>query len=242
MKTLIISDIHNNVAKLEAHIDAWYSEYKFDELVFLGDYFDSFGDNPKVAAQTAEWLAHSVQQDNRIHLLGNHDMPYMLPYNNSLWCPGFSAPKLREIQKFISADLWALFRPAVYVQNWLLSHAGFARDVVEHPVLGVASAEGLVNSAETALNIVKTGISSPYFNPGSRLGEPYTGGITWCDWNDEFVPIDGINQILGHTPSPFVRCISGPSSTNYCMDTFNKHLCLITDGSIEFISAIKLRG
>ena len=26
------------------------------------------------------------------------------------------------------------------------------------------------------------------------------GGLTWCDWRQEFLPIRGVHQLVGHTP------------------------------------------
>ena len=39
------------------------------------------------------------------------------------------------------------------------------------------------------------------FNAGrARWGSQRVGGITWCDFEREFKPFRGINQIVGHTP------------------------------------------
>src|SRR6185369_4930136 len=34
------------------------------------------------------------------------------------------------------------------------------------------------------------------------------GGLLWCDWNQEFMPMKGIHQIVGHTPQDWVKWIS----------------------------------
>ena len=39
------------------------------------------------------------------------------------------------------------------------------------------------------------------FNAGrARWGQQRVGGLTWCDFEREFKPFRGINQIVGHTP------------------------------------------
>ena len=46
-----------------------------------------------------------------------------------------------------------------------------------------------------------SGDGSWIFNAGhGRGGMQRVGGITWCDYTREFFPVQGINQIVGHTP------------------------------------------
>lgn len=52
MKTVIISDIHHRWRKAEAII----AKEKAKKVIFLGDYFDDFNDNPHAARTTAQWL------------------------------------------------------------------------------------------------------------------------------------------------------------------------------------------
>lgn len=234
MTTIIISDIHNRVNWIEKGLLKLKDIYNYDEVVFLGDYFDNFGDCPFVAGGTAIWLKESLRHSDRIHLLGNHDMPYMIPHNDSLWCPGYSVPKSRAVRNILTDEMWEKFRPAYFTQGYLLSHAGFNPKLVEHPITGIPDQNGLVLLAEEGLKRVKTGLSHPLFLAGSRMSEPYIGGITWCDWNDEFVGIPGINQIVGHTPNQKIQKIE-MSSLNYCMDTHNQHFGIIKDGELSFV-------
>jgi len=58
------------------------------------------------------------------------------------------------------------------------------------------------------------------------------GGIFWCDFNQEFVPIKGINQIFGHTgydnrnkeylKGSKIRLLKGIDSENYCIDCLDR--------------------
>jgi len=41
MRTLIIPDIHNHIE----NADYWLTNEEYDRVVFLGDYFDHFGDD-----------------------------------------------------------------------------------------------------------------------------------------------------------------------------------------------------
>lgn len=58
---------------------------------------------------------------------------------------------------------------------------------------------------------------------GACLGGPVhvIGGPMTLNWNWEFEPIEGVNQIVGHTCGPKVREKSGPSSQNWCIDVHN---------------------
>jgi predicted phosphodiesterase len=59
MKTLVIPDVHQRVNSVKWILE---NEKDYDEVVFLGDWFDSFFDPPKVAGfeETCEYLKHLV--------------------------------------------------------------------------------------------------------------------------------------------------------------------------------------
>ena len=80
-KTIIISDIHNDYFTAEKII----KKENPDKIIFLGDYFDDFDDTVKDSENTAKWLVKSLKQENRIHLIGNHDLSYMTD-NSNLKC------------------------------------------------------------------------------------------------------------------------------------------------------------
>lgn len=234
MKTLVISDLHNHVDWVEPALMEYLIQYQYDEVVFLGDYFDNFHDTPFIASKTADWLKGSLMFPNRIHLVGNHDMPYMCPANASQWCPGFDRLKLLAINSIITPADWAKLRPAYHSNGWLFSHAGFQEDLIPYNPEGAMGADELVRLAEEALERVKRNEPDPLFLPGARFGQKNTGGITWCDWEREFLPYPHINQMVGHTPGSYPRAEHRPDSKNYCVDCYTT-VTLITDGEVEFI-------
>ena len=118
-KILIIPDIHNKYDIAESIIH----KENPDNVVFLGDYFDSFYDTLEKTEQTAEWLKDSLQKENRIHLLGNHDLSYL---DSNYHCSGFSENKLFTIKK-TSVNLTKL-QHYCWVGDWLCTHAGLTRD------------------------------------------------------------------------------------------------------------------
>lgn len=239
MKTIIISDIHNRVSTADNILRFCEIKYPGCEFVLLGDYFDSFTDDPDVAAQTALWLKNNLAKPNRTFLLGNHDMPYMVPENDSQNCPGFSPEKCRVINRILTKRMWELFRPACVVENWLLSHAGFHPTLCGCPVVALTKDEHvfspveLVRQAENALVKIKEGKQHRLFFPGARMIEDLhapPGGITWLDWFMEFQPFPHINQIVGHTILTEPEKHEGYQSVNWCLDTCSHHIGIIEDG------------
>jgi hypothetical protein len=231
MKTLVISDIHNRVGSLEHWLEKACEEHKPDEVVFLGDYFDSIHDTPFIAGKTAEWLKQSLTKPNRIHLIGNHDIPYMLPGNSHLWCPGFTPEKCRVINSNLTKEEWDQLRPAYFTNGWLLSHAGFCQRLVEHPINGIPDGPGLVKLAEEGLEVEKGGIAHPLYQYGDRMGVRQDGGIIWQDWFSEFYPCEGVNQIVGHTRTSYPR----EMEQNHLIDCSLQQLILITDTKVTII-------
>ena len=68
MKLLIIPDLHE-ARNLDAVENALRREQP-TRTIFLGDYFDQFGDTPDDASRTARWLKASLAETNRVHPLG----------------------------------------------------------------------------------------------------------------------------------------------------------------------------
>lgn len=123
MRTLVIPDVHNKIQWAE---DVIHFEERdggiIDEVVFLGDYFDAFGDSVFDMAATADWLVGSVKDKRRVHLLGNHDASYL---HYQLRCSGHSHGKQVYMDSRPEVtDLLLSFRTEHKVGPWLLSHAG----------------------------------------------------------------------------------------------------------------------
>lgn len=248
MTTIIIPDIHQAFSWVEPALEYLNTKYNYDEVIFLGDYFDNFGDIPLHAGHTASWLQKSIYDPKRVHLLGNHDMPYLAKGNSSQWCPGFTSSKSIVINNVLTPGDWSKFKAAHFSQDFLFSHAGFHPDIVSHPITGIPTAEQLVIDAQKALQRVIMGDYDKLFLPGSRMAEPTKGGITWCDWDDEFLPIDGINQIVGHTPSPETtlepKHLMTNLSQNWCLDRCGRNyfIGILIDGKLTFTTKERINN
>lgn len=233
MKTLIIPDIHNHTDWAEIFLQNCH----YDKVIFLGDYFDDFGDNEVSAYRTAMWLKGKLKHNNYIFLLGNHDASYRFPYNKSMYCPGFTVPKSNTINKILDENDWNKMQLCHVDQGFLYTHAGINKKLFTHPVLGI-NQEVIDKLCETAIANAKAAIPDPILMAGlGRGGKNREGGIIWQDW-EEFKPISGINQILGHTPSevPRVKLLKNKAgevvSTNYCLDCLYRAVGIVEDGKL----------
>jgi len=232
MKTLVIPDIHNRIKKVESLLHT----VTYDKVVFLGDYFDSFGDNIQDAERTAKFVKANINNPNYTFLFGNHDFWYAYP-REFLWCPGNNHEKRRMIRSIISEPDWGRFKLLTEDQGWWMSHAGmhpkyFGKDASEFV------AEHALNRCDQAIQNVKAFVEDPLvlWDCTRGGGMAPEGSILWLHW-DSFAPIHGVNQIVGHTNNNWVRMCHEPDSLNYCLDTFSDYYGIIEDGKFSHVDS-----
>jgi hypothetical protein len=176
-----------------------------DEYVFLGDYFDNFGDGPSEAKKTATWLRKIIERDDTVCLWGNHDVPYRWCLNRHVSCPGFDHDKSRMIGSIMNFDLWGELKWYYKTQGWYLSHAGFSEQVFGTADRIVEFGDSYIDETiSQGMKALDAGLDPRHARMGWRMGIMHDGGLTWMDWN-RFQPLLGINQIVGHTPHGSVR-------------------------------------
>lgn len=200
MKTLVIGDIHNRVDWIEPFLQS----VEHDNVIFLGDYFDDFGDTPDDATKTAEWLAKSVLTDNRIHLIGNHDQPYK--YVGNLFFDnfhGFTNNKSKAINKVFNkynTNIWSKIKYAHFdfKYNYIYSHAGLTAKLFPFcPVKGpdLKKYSDIISNGEQTL-VDNDQACVPIFT--NNIDGSYSG-ITWIRPESmEIIPT--VSQVVGHTP------------------------------------------
>jgi hypothetical protein len=227
MRTLIIPDLHHRTD----NADHWLATQSYDRVVFLGDYFDNFGDTAGDAAKTARWLRDRMDSTEDIFLIGNHDIPYMFPDDPQFDCPGFTRPKARAIREILEEKHWRRLKLAHAEQGWLMSHAGFHPSWMDEP-----SVERILERCEMAMQHAKRRVVDPFFGAGyERGGNQPDGGPLWMDF-DNLVPIPKINQIVGHTPGGAVREKIRRGSKNYCLDVKNASVAaILSDKKLNII-------
>lgn len=254
MRYLIIPDVHNRCEEAEALI----RHFPGHQVAFLGDYFDNYGDDPAAAGKTAAWLSYSINK-GRIHLMGNHDLPYRWPWQT---CPGFTREKHKEVAKHMRPEDWQQTRLALIFAGMkpqecayrplVLSHAGFTlanlygiadvRDVasggrLEH-MRALPAYEHLDAIRAQSFKCVKAGGARAdhfWFNQGDRMGARESGGPFWID-RHSLHQLPGIDQIVGHThvKTPLRHCVphaEKPESVAWFIDGTGAYAALL-DGSV----------
>ena len=127
-----------------------------------------------------------------------------------------------------------------------------------HPIHGF-TVEHLQDLSDRASQNAAMKKDDDFFNAGrARMGPAPVGGITWADFNWEFQPTPGVNQMVGHTPGEQVKCKwlrhedtkprkgdwptyqkmleinpeTSVHSLSVCIDTQGKHYAVIEDGVV----------
>ena len=225
MRTLVIPDIHNDIDRADAII----AQETFDRVVFLGDYFDDFGDTPMDSEDVAAWLKHQLMEPNRVCLLGNHDAAYAFK-DRRFRCSGWTPQKQQAIDVIMKPKDWKKLHPACPVDDtYLLTHAGI------HP-------HWLQNKETTRDEVYDFILLRDYFvfengfddlfGAGySRGGSLPYGGITWLDYG-EFEDSPTFKQVFGHTKGHNIRKTKGGS---YCLDTGLAHYAIIENDVVHVL-------
>ena len=226
-RILVIGDLHSCSPEPAEQL---IEEVDPDLTVFLGDYFDHFGDGLGVTIQMAQWLKQSLEQPNRVHLLGTHDLPYLYP--GKIYCPGYSHEKGYVVGNIIDRNTWKRKSSLVYWHgdDWLFSHAGVSRSHLPSWNFKKSKIpswlDGEISDAFNLLDSDGLDHSHWVWSVGSTRSNgisPGAGGLVWCDWYYDFEPIAGINQVVGHTPGQGIRSKQEKNSRNLCIDTSDSH-------------------
>ncbi len=256
--SLIISDVHGRIKTAQAIMDS----VPHDRVVFLGDFFDFFGDNYFDAVKTASWIKYQFDTNPKfITCIGNHDAAYRWPYSTCANCSGVTRDKSSGINHTLFKQDWDKFLSYYYHEegNFMLSHAGFDPFIFKEDIRSDLSK--LKEAFDTAISDIEgERLYHSYFGVGyARGGSQPHGGITWEDFNS-INPVPQWNQIVGHTilSKPTIKYrhkdnkylktmifdnnnLMSPHNANRMdtgdivigLDTNNRHYALITDGILS---------
>lgn len=214
---LIIPDIHTKFEKAQRIIKKYENSHKF---IFMGDYFDQFGDTPELNAATAKWLKDLMRDKPEwVFLKGNHDEIY--DPRTSCMCSGFSTAKKTAINEVLTTEDWDKLKYFHVENKWWYSHAGITKHWFAHPMkegIKVENVQTIIDHAVTEQRIGK-GDNAIWASSYARGGSHLVGGILWQDWRDlELIP--NLKQVVGHTPLNKIQIISDniTNSTIACVD------------------------
>lgn len=239
MRYVIIPDVHEQIGRVESIL----AEYDTPEthIVLLGDYFDSFTHDIRAVRWLCNWLNRAATQpDKYTLLLGNHDIQYLLGREHR--CTGYQADTAATIAMMLTRDAQNAFRYHTWIGDDILcSHAGLSQSWV-NDAFGVGDAPAQPSVAEIRTWLDDCGnlmLHSPQSGKEVRKISPYhlytavgrarggsgIGGLTWCDWDREFVPVPRLRQIVGHTSGNAPRT----QGENWCIDTNLRHVAIVDD-------------
>lgn len=234
-KILIIPDIHQNIGFVDTIL---LKEKDWNKIVFLGDYFDSIetpsSDNKIYSFKnTCKWINKKYLEfgEKAIWLLGNHDCSYFAthldftfkhynPQLNYYYCSGWTKSKASTFNKIINPKWIKQVELCCQVGNYICSHAGFHYNHFKPFKSEIDNIKELYNKWENDKSSFKHIVPHWIYYVGlCRGGFHDVGSPIWLDWNQEFQPIDNINQIVGHTSN---NILHKAKSNNYCIDIMQK--------------------
>jgi hypothetical protein len=205
---IVIGDIHNHTVEAE-EIASLYD--KTHKVIFIGDYFDDFGDTAYDAINTAKWLKNSLAKPNRIHLMGNHDINYSYlnfvkdssgNLQNLYNCSGYDPNKDFAINSIMSEEDWDKIKFAHFENGFWFAHGGFHRHWFEHPIKGIHN-EYIMEKINNAESDYKSRTWTEIIGAVGRCrgGSQRVGGLLWLDDYRESEVIPNFKQVCGHTPT-----------------------------------------
>ena len=255
MKTLVIPDVHQDLAGVRKVFQLENLE-SFDEVIFLGDWLDSFHEPPKVSSfkDTCLFLRDLVwnnKSNKMVFLVGNHDLAYI--YNNkksgyssivpslTYWCSGVTKNKIGTFrQVFYDKSLkddWFIdnFKIAHKSQGWIFSHAGMVNRQIPYgytidKVIDEVLPDVWANFRNTlhSKNALISAVGTV------RGGQDNTGGLLWLDYYSEFFPSADVGkQVFGHSyvPEPTATAFD-TEYESWNLDTNLKDYAIIRDGRL----------
>lgn len=227
---LVVPDVHLKFNILYPIIKDVTSQNKVDKLVFLGDYFDDWGQqlNNKLYEETCDYLKKLNAEYDCIFLLGNHDVPYIT----------------RNLQHYSNHDphtvslcretLLSLDPMIAYAHDGILySHAGF---ILEPDKFDFQIYDGTDERHHVRLMVYDSSSTQ-------HLSPLWLRPDMWQYEVRDQLP----TQIVGHSPVPNITTFEADrfgsklvvcdtySNTSWNQKIGNYALVLVQDGQIERI-------
>lgn len=225
MKTLVIPDVHEDMAKVKRALAM------FPDLprVWLGDFFDSFYSTSESVEETCDLLNTILDSEDDL-IIGNHCNHYMFDHRYMI-CSGFDRDKRIHIRSKVDMAKWRKRAKLFHVrEGYVLAHAGF------HPsLLPKLSREEVLpwleKRCKDGVDLATAGQYPTMFHAGfARGGTHPVGGPNWMDWMD-FEEIPALPQLVGHTKGRAIR----QKGESYCIDTALRHVAILEDGNVEIV-------
>jgi hypothetical protein len=203
---LVVSDMHQEVDKMERILQ----RENYDICVMLGDEFDSFYFNSEQdVIKTCNFIKKYIFKDNFFFILGNHTIQYLYGNPNTI-CSGYEKWKDRLITREFGSFMPAIrekFLWYIFVDDRFCSHAGLHPCWLPPNI--TVNKDNITKWLNDEISFAEPALINNErhwtFNAGrGRGGYQKVGGLTWLDWREEFQPIDGLSQIVGHSSHNYI--------------------------------------
>ena len=241
-KIVILSDLHNNIEKFNKIIQ----HESADINLCLGDWFDSFIlDENDDYKKTTDYLMRYLSAPNNYTLFGNHDLHYLFN-NHYTMCSGYEDRKYFAIDEILGSERQNItnkFKWRFWVDDYLCTHAGLFSDYIDPSVKNNYDLNLFFIKEIERANIALVTDQNHwfYFAGRSRGGPKKAGGIVWLDFKQEFQPIEGLKQIVGHTyhkngkvnPHHLDGNVNPADCDNLCIDNGLNEYIVISNGKLE---------
>jgi hypothetical protein len=214
MKYACLGDVHGDIKKFQDFVAQFGGTHK---LIAVGDFVDSRRFSIGDQMECLDLAIKRAKHYGDIMLRGNHEMAYL---DDRHRCSG----NTREMREYINSptvlnDIKLNFRDLHYIKqtNTIVTHAGL------HPFVLSTNTSQLVSELEYNIDTLK----AAHYIGTARGGFSLVGGIWWCDFWKEFRPIEGFNQVFGHTEwrpkdtEDGIVSMEGKNSVNYLIATRN---------------------
>lgn len=210
MNTVFIGDIHGNLETIQKVRDNYQDWHK----IFVGDILDSFFNSSEKQLQCVSLLQKMIRDGNTTVIMGNHDVSYLIPYEQ---CSGHNPITQMHF------DYDDTFRSIREIYRWylhaqmgnktiLVTHAGLSNALLKYHDVPLNE---LTKTLDMWITQFRHGEPSPWGWAGrKRQGVDPIGGPLWCHYPDEFTEIPGITQVFGHTPDTEFRLCE----QSWCID------------------------
>lgn len=209
-KVIFIGDIHGRPDWRETALEGMK---KFQEVVFLGDYFDSFDISSALQIDNFMAFLSFIKKKGGTALLGNHDYAYIHGFSS---ISGYQFGQAHRYQQLLNnnTDLFKIawgYRDDKHNYT-LATHAGITQTFWNRYVLPELKEGGFVHKIvggnpvedleiHEILNYLKDK-KDLMWKVGSMRGGVGTPGPLWADIQELMEePMAGINQVVGHTAS-----------------------------------------
>jgi len=231
-RVLFIGDLHGLTEWRELVLDGLKS---FHEVVFLGDYIDSFHVRPVVQLENLKALISFVRKKAKgkaTLLLGNHDYAVIHSYSG---ISGYQHQHAHEYRKIFqdNIDLFQIawgYINSITKKYTIATHAGLTKSYYYKYILPLM--EDKTNflyqiikdnkniSIHETLNFLKDK-KDLLWKVGSMRGGAGTPGPLWADYQELIEdPYPGINQVFGHTPKVSITIDHIGNEFYACVDSW----------------------